>query len=60
MNFLTNARSKLADELGEITGAGQKKFHPDMIANVLSLNEMTKKHRLTFNSGYENYFRVNI
>ena len=31
-----------------------------MIANVLSLNEMTKKYRLTFNLGYENNFRVHI
>ena len=29
-----------------------------MIANVLSLNEMTKKYRVTFDSGDENAFRV--
>ena len=41
-NVLTNAGSKIGDEVGEITGSGKKKFHPEMIANVLSLNEMTK------------------
>ena len=28
MNFLTNAGSKIVDKVGEITGAGQNKFHP--------------------------------
>ena len=41
-NVLTNAGSKIGDEVGEITGSGKNKFHPEMIANVLSLNEMTK------------------
>ena len=31
-----------------------------MIANVLSLNEMTKKYRVTFDSGYEYAFKVYI
>ena len=31
-----------------------------MIANVLSMNEMTKYYRVIFDSGYENYFRVHI
>ena len=38
MNLLTNAGSKIVDEVGEIPGAGQTKFHPEMITNVLSLN----------------------
>ena len=42
MNFLTNSGSKIVDEVREIPGAGQTKFHPEIIANVLSLNEMTK------------------
>ena len=42
MNFLTNTGSKILYGVGKITGAGQTKFHPEMIANVLSLNEMTK------------------
>ena len=41
MNFLTNARSKIVDDVQKITGAGQTKFYPEMIANVLILNEMT-------------------
>ena len=31
-----------------------------MIANVLSLNEMTKKYRVTFDSRHENSFEVYI
>ena len=42
MNFLTTLGSKILDGVVEIPGAGQPKFHPKMIANVLSLNEMTK------------------
>ena len=29
-----------------------------MLANVLKLNEMTKKYQVTFDSGDENSFRV--
>ena len=43
MNFMTNAVSKIVDEVGEIPGAGQTKFHPEMIADALSLNETNKK-----------------
>ena len=42
MSFLTNAVSNMVDEVGEISGLGQTKFHPEMISNVLSLNEMIK------------------
>ena len=42
VNFLTNPGSKLLDEVGEFSVAGQTKFHPKMIANVLGLNEMTR------------------
>ena len=38
MNFLTNSGSKIVGEVGEIPGAGQNRFHPEMISNVLSLN----------------------
>ena len=38
MNFLTNARSKIVDKVRVIPVAGQENFHPDMIANVLSMN----------------------
>ena len=31
-----------------------------MISNVLSLNEMTKKYIVTFNSGDENDFNIHI
>ena len=36
---------KIVDELGKIPGAGQTKFHPEIISNVLGLNEMTKNTR---------------
>ena len=42
MNFLTNPGSKIVDKVGENPGAGQTKLHPEMIAKVLSLNEMIK------------------
>ena len=60
MHFLTNVGSEIVDELGEITVAGQTKFHPEIIANVLSLNETTKRYRVKFNSGDDYYFNVNI
>ena len=60
MNFLTNAESKIVYEVGEITGAGQTKFHTDMIENVISLNEITNEYRVTFDPGYENAFEVHM
>ena len=39
---MTNSESKMVNEVGGIPVAGQTKFHPEMIANFLSLNEMTK------------------
>ena len=42
MNFLTNAGSKIIYKIEESYGARKTKFHPVMIANVLSLNKMTK------------------
>ena len=60
MNFLTNEGSKIVYEVGEINGSGQTKFYPDMIANVLSQNKITKKYRVTFDSGDQNDFRVHI
>ena len=44
MNFLTNAGSKILYKVGEIPGAGQTKFHPEIISNVLSMNEITNKN----------------
>ena len=60
MNFLTNAWSKIVDYVGEIIGSGQTRFHPQMIANIPSLNEMTKTYRVTFNSGGGNTFKMRI
>ena len=60
MNFLTNSGTKIVDEIGETPGVGQTIFHPWMISNVLSLNEMTKKYIVTFNSGDENDFNIHI
>ena len=37
VNFLTNAGSKIVDEVGEIHGAVQTKFYLEMIESVLSL-----------------------
>ena len=44
MTFMTNEGSKIVDEVGEIPGSGQAKFHPDMIANVMGLNDMPKNN----------------
>ena len=60
INFLTNAGAKIVNRVRNFSGAGQTKFHPDMIANVLSLTEMTKQYQVTLTSGYENDFRVHI
>ena len=42
MSFLINAGSKKVHVVGEVPGAGQTKFHPEIIDNVISFNEMTK------------------
>ena len=42
MNILINSGSKTVYEVGEIPGPGQTKFHPEMIENVLGMNEITK------------------
>ena len=60
MNFLTNSGTKIVDEVGEIPGEGQRRFYLQMIANVLSLNEMNKIYQVTFNSGYEHDLRFHI
>ena len=48
--YFDQCRVKMADEVGKILESGQTNFHPDMIENVHSLNEMTKKI-VKFNSG---------
>ena len=40
--FSDHVWSIILDGVGEIIGSGQAKFHPDMIPNVLSMNEITK------------------
>ena len=42
VNVLTNVGSRMVDEGGEIPISGPKNSHPEMIANVLILNETTK------------------
>ena len=44
---------KIVDKVRETSGAGQNKFHPETIANVLNLSEMTKKKIVTFDTGYK-------
>ena len=41
MNFLNNAGSKIVDKVGYIFLEEGKQFHPEMISNVPSLNEIT-------------------
>ena len=38
MNLMTNSGSKIVYELGNITGAVETKFHPEMIVNVQILH----------------------
>ena len=59
-NLLTNEGSEIVDEVVYIPGERQTKFHPETIANVLSLNEMNKKYKVTFDSGDENDFKAHI
>ena len=49
MNFMTNVGLKMVDKEGEIPESGHTKFHREMIKNILSLNDPTKKYRVTFN-----------
>ena len=35
-------------------------YHPDGIANILSLSRVAKKFRVTYNSGNENIFHVHV
>ena len=42
--FSDQCRVKIVYEIGENTGAGRTKFYPEMIENVLILNEMTRKY----------------
>jgi len=39
------------DEKGDLKGYGNVWFHPEGIANILSLSDMSKKYRVTFDSG---------
>ena len=36
---------------GDLRGYGTVWYHPDGIAKILSLNNVRKKHRVTFDSG---------
>ena len=43
---------------GDLKGYGTIWYHPDGIANILSLNNLKKKYRVTFNSELEDGFVV--
>jgi hypothetical protein len=58
MDIHCNAVVTSTDLIGDLPGYGQVWYHPNSIANILSLARVKDKHRVTFNSGDENQFIV--
>ncbi len=58
MQLSTQAGSTSTNLVGELPGYGTVWFHPNGIANILSLTKMKAKHRVTYDSTDGNEFRV--
>ena len=54
MRIETNAGTRLISEDAILPGLGKVKLHKDAIANVLSLNELSKIYRVTIDTSKEN------
>ena len=46
-----NAGTTIVSKKGDLKGYGTVWFHPQGIANILSLSNVSKKHRVTYDSG---------
>jgi hypothetical protein len=58
MDIHCNAGVTSIDIIGDLPGHGQVWYHPNGIANILSLGRVKDKHRGTFDSGDKNQFIV--
>ena len=58
MDIHCNAGEASTDLVGDLPGYGTVWYHPDRIANILSLARVKQCHRVTFNSDSENQFVV--
>jgi hypothetical protein len=60
MNILCNAGMTRTNMIGDLPGYdGEVWFNPKGIANILSLSDVEKHHRVTYNSSAEKSFIVN-
>jgi len=73
-NFLTNIRpcipgkelhlqsngggELIANMIGNLKGIGEVYYHPESIANILSLAKVSQKRKVTFDSSNENVFKI--
>jgi hypothetical protein len=58
MDIHCNAGVTSTDMVGDLPGYGEVWYHPNGIANILSLGRVKEKHRLTFDSADGNQFVV--
>ena len=56
----TNVGSRIIDEVKEIKGLGTVYFNKNGIANIFSLKELVKHHRVSYNSSKEDAFVVHL
>ena len=50
--------SLVASQVGDLEGVGTVFYHPDSVANILSLAKLSNTHKITFNNSIENAFIV--
>ncbi len=58
MEIHCNAGVTSTDLIGDLPGYGEVWYHPNGIANILSLARVKDKYRVTFDSGTKNQFIV--
>ena len=56
----TNAGTLQVDEQGTLNNCGTVPHSDEAMTNVLSLGEMTDRHRVTFDSAVDNAFHVHL
>jgi hypothetical protein len=54
MDIHCNAGITSTNLIGDLPGYGEVWYHPNSIANILSLTRVKDKYRVTFNSGKKN------
>jgi hypothetical protein len=58
MDIHCNTGVTTTDLIGDLPGYGEVWYHPNGIANILSLARVKEKHRVTFDSKGDNQFVV--